>query len=382
MKEAEKNPHSVKKNNFDFSKSGQDLFESKIIEFPQEFRKSLLDRIDQRFFAVLIGSFILHFALVTYFLLNPPPKEKTYSRIAKIQERLAKALKQREMAMETQFAKFEFTEKKPDVEKEEFEKESSETKLAKKSTAKGKASKKTRRQTLRRGKRSSGGGKVKSQEEIADAIGSKGILALLTSTSSIASGEEVEDILGLSGESQQDLDKVLSSLSGIKSSGKPTEGKGGPGIGSAYVKGGRAEGGGGIDDLVSNLGSTKSNSFERSGELVVVSESPLIEGGGKKGIVGRNQDDIQAVVLKHKHGIQYCYERELKRNPNLKGKLVVRFTITSQGIVKSVKIVSSTLNNRKVEQCVIRRIRRWNDFGFNDPSFGDTTIRQAFAFGY
>lgn len=379
MENNERNSFTHDKSNKDTEK---DLFEFKLHELPKEFHKTLSECIDKRFIFILITSLILHIALAVYFINNPPSKESTISRIAKIQERIAKALMEREAQLKSQMAKFEFFEREP-VEEEKAEKRE-EIKVAKASGKKATTSKTNpgRGDNMVRRRRGGGGYRGKSQEEIAAAIGSKGILALLTSTSSVATGQGVEDILFRSGETEQDLDKVLSNISGIKTGGHPIQGKGTGGGGGGNVKGGRAQGGGGIDDLVSGLGNTKLNAFERSGDLVVVSEAPLIEEGGPKGIVGRNQDEVQAVVIKHNKAIQYCYERALKRNPNLKGKLVLRITITPQGTVKDVKIVSSTLNNRKVEQCVLNRIRRWTDFGSVDPLIGNMTIRQTYAFGY
>jgi TonB family protein len=377
MNEAEKNLHSDKQHNFDHKQSDIDFYEPNIVKFPKEFRKTMSDRIDRRFVAVLTGSIIVHFALMLYFLNHPFPKGNPM--LTRIQKQYAKNILEQKAIEDTPIAKFEFK-RKEKLEKLE-KKKSMKSKLAEKSSSRAKSTKPSKKLAERRSRREGGGRAVraKSQEQIAATIASKGILALLTSSSSVARGEEVEDVLGKIDETQQDLGKVLSNLSGIKTSRTAADGSGGNG---ASVKGGRAAKGGGIDDLVSGLGTTKYSSFERSGELVVVNESPLIEGNRAKGIIGRNQDDIQAVVLKHKNAIQYCYERALKRNPNLKGKLVVRFTITPEGTVKNVKIISSTLQSRQVEQCVLNRIRRWSDFGSIKSSYGDTTIRQVFAFGY
>jgi len=191
----------------------------------------------------------------------------------------------------------------------------------------------------------------------------------------VASGSEVADILTGKNYIQKDLDKAISGLSGIRTGGS---GK----TKATNVKGGRSQGGGDIDDLVSGLSDTEGGSFKRTGDLVSIGESILVGGGDGTGTVGRNQDDIQGSILKHNNSVQYCYQRELKRNPNIKGKLVVRFRITPQGTVKDVEVISSTLNNRKVERCVSNRIRRWSDFGAIDSSYGDTTVRQAYAFGY
>ncbi|MFQ6112579.1 MAG: AgmX/PglI C-terminal domain-containing protein [bacterium] len=382
MNEEERNAEFINDNNLEYKSSDIDYYESKRIEFPKEFRKSIFGRIDRCFATVLVGSLVAHTLIVIYFLMNPLPKSDVISKLTTIQKQIAKNILEQKERKDTPIARFELRRSRALQESAVEEKEG--TKLSGKSASKRKSTKRTgkpRGTIAQRGKAGRGVGR-KTKEQIAATIGSKGILALLTSTSSAARGEEVEDILGISVDTQQDLDKALATLSGIKKGGTPVRGKGGSGNGGAGVKGGRTGNGGDIDVLVSGLGDTKASSFERSGELVVVSESPLIEGNGEKGILGRNQDDVQAVVLKHKNAIQYCYERALKRNPNLRGKLIVRFIISPQGSVKYVKILSSTINNRKVEQCVVNRIRRWNDFGAIELRYGDTAIRQVFVFGY
>ncbi|MFQ5707606.1 MAG: TonB family protein [bacterium] len=363
-----------------------DVFVLTEMEFPKEFRKSFVERFDKNYLSVLAVSIVLHVAIAIYFIINPISKEGTIRSIAKIQQRMAKKVLEKEVHLKEPIAQLELLKKKPEEEKEVLKAEGAAktggARPSSRESSPAEGAKKEGPNVARRG-RGSGRPRGKSREEIAAAVSSKGILALLTSSSGSASGEGVEDILGQTGESGQDLDQALSKLSGIKTGGAPGRRKGGAGHGDGGVKGARtAAGGGGIDDLLTGLGTTKSNSFSRSGDLVVVNESPLIEGGSEKGIVGRNQDDIQGVIMKHNNSMQYCYERQLKRNPNLKGKMVLRITITPQGTVKKVEIISSTLKNRKVEQCVVSRIRRWSDFGVIKQSYGDTTIRQTYAFGY
>jgi TonB family protein len=152
--------------------------------------------------------------------------------------------------------------------------------------------------------------------------------------------------------------------------------------GGREVRGSRATSAGGIDALVHGLGEGKTKGVQRTGDLVVGNEEPLIETEEGKTAGSRDQDAVAAVVAKHTSAIQYCYQRELKRSPNLKGKLVVRFVITPQGTVATVTIISSTLNNANVENCVVERIKRWDDFGAIDPAKGNTTIRQVYTFGY
>ncbi len=353
-----------------------DVIDSDATELPTEFRRSFWNLSDRRFISVLIGSFICHILFITYFLLNPLPEDQVMMRVAKIQEQLAKRIQERELELEATRAKLAMNQPRgekpePEAKKPKADKPKPDKTAAKKGTKtqKGKPVARKSRQERR-------GSRGKSRQQIANAVSSKGVLALLTSSSTVASGNEVADILTGRNHTQKDLDKAISGLSGIRTGGSGN-------TKATNVKGGRSQGGGGIDDLVSDLSDSDDGaSFERTGDLVSVGESAVVGGGDGSGIVGRNQDDIQGVILTHNNSVQYCYQRELKRNPNLKGKLVVRFSITPQGTIKDVEVISSTLNNRKVERCVSNRIRRWNNFGTIDPSYGNTTVRQAYAFGY
>lgn len=355
-----------------------DSFELESIKLPKIFRKSWKERIDNTFLSILISSIILHGAFIGYFLINPISEESALNKIAKMQKHLVKNITEREIKIDERLAKFKFSSKAEEQEEavEEPAADEPEKKTAQKQTsgskpqAQSQVAEGTSQRSARKPRR--------TKRQVEEAVGSKGILGLLTSSGSAAKGQEVQDILGTSSRSQRDLDKTLSGLSGVK-----TAGTSGNGIGSgSNVRGGRSEAGGSIDDLVAGLDEAKSGSFKRSGKLVVVSEKSQIESSAGKGGVGRSYEGVAGVVLQHNRSIQYCYERELKRNPLLKGKLVIRFTITPEGMVKNVEIVSSTLDNRNVEQCVGSRIRRWNDFGVIDSSYGDTTIRQVYAFGY
>lgn len=352
-----------------------DVIDSDAMELPAEFRRNFWDSIDKRFISILIGSIVFNIAFVVYFLLNPLPEDQAMMRVAKIQERLAKRIYERELELEATRAKLALNlpqgdKPKPEVKKPKADKPEPDKTATKKGTKTKKA-----KSPPRKSRQERRGSRGKFRRQIANAVSSKGILALLTSSSTVAGGSEVADILTGRNYIQKDLDKAISGLSGIRTGGSGT-------TKATNVKGGRSQGGGGIDDLVSDLSETEGGSFERSGDLVSVGESTLVGGGDGNGIVGRNQDDIQGIILKHNNSVQYCYQRELKRNPNLKGKLVLRFSITPQGTIKGVEVISSTLNNRKVERCVSNRIRRWTDFGTIDSSYGNTTVRQAYAFGY
>lgn len=115
-----------------------------------------------------------------------------------------------------------------------------------------------------------------------------------------------------------------------------------------------------------------------------LSMSALDTGGlyAASSYVERTPEALAAVVSKHNAAIQYCYQRELKLNSELKGEIRVRIVISTRGSVDSVSVLSSTLKNPSVEDCVVGRIKRWNDFGPSEPSKGGIAIKQTYVFGY
>jgi len=219
------------------------------------------------------------------------------------------------------------------------------------------------------------------RERISREVSNKGLLGLLTGTGSAVEGEAVSSLFTETGYGKgvgEDLDRVLSSVGGLKTGGKSGLGLGEEG--GSGVRGERSGRKATIDDLVSDLGGVRSQSLTRRGELKVETPADVV-GRGRKSIY-RSPEAIQEVLLSHVPAIRYCYERELKRNPALKGKIAVRITVGPDGRVKSAVVVSSTLNNERVERCILARIRLWKDFKPIDLGEGDVTFRQVYAFGY
>jgi TonB family protein len=88
------------------------------------------------------------------------------------------------------------------------------------------------------------------------------------------------------------------------------------------------------------------------------------------------QNSVIQTINKYRGAIKYCYERELKNNPSLAGKIVAVFTIGSEGEVRSFQIVNSTLSP-SVGDCVAEKIKRLR---FSKPKGGEVTVRMPFIF--
>ncbi len=80
---------------------------------------------------------------------------------------------------------------------------------------------------------------------------------------------------------------------------------------------------------------------------------------------------VDAVVQRHKAQIQYCYERELKSDPSLAGRVVVKFVVAKDGSVSSATTKSSTMGSPAVEGCINGRFMRMR---FPEPKGGGIVI--------
>ena len=60
---------------------------------------------------------------------------------------------------------------------------------------------------------------------------------------------------------------------------------------------------------------------------------------------------------KNKGAIYALYNRALRQDPTLQGKLVLRLTIEASGVVSACEIVSSELNDEELERKLVQRVK-------------------------
>lgn len=78
---------------------------------------------------------------------------------------------------------------------------------------------------------------------------------------------------------------------------------------------------------------------------------------GSSGKASRSREEIELVFDKNKGAIFALYNRALRRDPTLEGKLVLRLTIDPSGIVSFCEIVSSELDDEELERKLVQRVR-------------------------
>jgi periplasmic protein TonB len=70
----------------------------------------------------------------------------------------------------------------------------------------------------------------------------------------------------------------------------------------------------------------------------------------------RSREEIERVFDRNKGAIYTLYNRALRENPSLQGKVVLRLTINSDGRVTFCEVVSSELNDPDLEQKLVQRV--------------------------
>lgn len=98
-------------------------------------------------------------------------------------------------------------------------------------------------------------------------------------------------------------------------------------------------------------------------------------GGGKK--ASRSQAEIELVFDRNKSAIYALYNRALRDNPALLGKVVFELTIAPWGEVTNCHIVSSELEDSELERKLIARIRM---FRFEDKDVEAMTTTKPIEF--
>ena len=79
-----------------------------------------------------------------------------------------------------------------------------------------------------------------------------------------------------------------------------------------------------------------------------------------KTMAQRSDEEIQVIFDRYKDALYRIYNRELRKNSFLKGKLVLQLTIEPDGNVSKCIVVSSDLNSHELEKKIIARVLRFN----------------------
>jgi outer membrane biosynthesis protein TonB len=85
-------------------------------------------------------------------------------------------------------------------------------------------------------------------------------------------------------------------------------------------------------------------------------ERPLSDGPGPS----RTDEEIQIVFDRYKAALYRIYNRELRKNPTLQGKLVLKLTIEPNGTVSACSLESSDIDAPALEKKIVARVKKFN----------------------
>jgi TonB family protein len=89
----------------------------------------------------------------------------------------------------------------------------------------------------------------------------------------------------------------------------------------------------------------------------------------------RSQKDIVKTIRRRLGGIKHCYEKRLKRDPELKGKIVIRFVIHPGGKVIEVEIAENTTGDSELARCIAATVKA---IRFPSAEGGETSVTYPF----
>jgi TonB family protein len=85
-------------------------------------------------------------------------------------------------------------------------------------------------------------------------------------------------------------------------------------------------------------------------------EAPLSSGPGPS----RTDEEIQIVFDRYKSALYRIYNRELRKNPTLQGKMVLRLTIEPDGTVSASSVDSSDMDSPDLDKKIAARVKKFN----------------------
>lgn len=286
-------------------------------ELPSEVRGSIFKQIDQFFFMILAASMLIHFSGATFIACQPRPEDRELS-LDELPDRFVKAM----MPVPE---KPKPAPTKVDTGTQEAAKEKKDEPVTEKKAEKPASSN-------------------DQKAAITARVQKSGLLKVIGAGSG---GGALEDVLGTS----TGAGDVASALQGAGGVGVATA----ESLSAQGAKGGTTGTQAGIGDLGTNGGGNVG--LAEKGPAAVKGSMQMSAPEVESTDVDREK--LAAYVRARRAAIQGCYEKELKRNPSLKGKIVVRFSITTSGRTSDIDIEENTLNNEAVASCIKTTIRGW-----------------------
>jgi outer membrane biosynthesis protein TonB len=201
---------------------------------------------------------------------------------------------------------------------------------------------------------------VAQDEPVVDKVQTAGILAF---REKFASRSQLQETAQLGSDARLNNAGAEAGLPERKMVTSTAPGSSG-GINLAEISRDYGGGGGEIDGVAVSRVASSIGSGDANG-----SDRPLAAGA----IAGRTDEEIQIVFDRYKAALYRLYNRELRRDPTLRGQLVLRLTIEPDGSVSFCELQSSSMDAPALASQVVDRVKTF-DFGAKEDISAVTIV--------
>ena len=323
------------------------------LQLPASMRGGWAQRLDWPFVICLLGSFVVQVFSLVFIVTRDYPEEP--KGIEALPDRFVSALfKDQEIPPKPKAVNEEDKE-------EEDEKEDPDRKVEKKQVAKAPPVKKeTPEQSARR--------KAKELRKMQKDVANKTILKFIGTDGGDGPGNFLNTLKD--GATDVAISEAFDGTSGMVVANKD-------GISRDRRIGSKSGKVAGIDDGALKTSGGAVGSGSKGKEVAIKGRVKIKKPSEAFGTGSLDPSKIGKVVKRRVKAIKSCYEKQLKRNPDLSGKVKVQFTILGSGRVGEVQALEDTMGEPAVAQCIVSRVKRWR---FPKPDGGSVTVAFPFVF--
>ncbi|MEQ1570476.1 MAG: AgmX/PglI C-terminal domain-containing protein, partial [Myxococcota bacterium] len=91
----------------------------------------------------------------------------------------------------------------------------------------------------------------------------------------------------------------------------------------------------------------------------VVVKPKITTGAGSIDTVAGDDNQVKATVTRYQGQLMYCYEKVLKVDTSLQGRIEVSWSVAGGAVTGMPVIISNSTGDAELADCVVKKIRRW-----------------------
>jgi TonB family protein len=331
------------------------------LQLPANVRRSFISNVDWNLTSALLGSMLMQGALVGAALLYDPPEKPRGIEVIpdRVVELLTKPKKKEEVVKKDD---------KGDDKKEEVVEKKDEPKPVRQPVRK----EETQQAKKPDEKAATPVNDEVRKEEVKKEVANKTILKFLGTTGEGGAESIVDKLAG--GSPDVNIATAFEGASGVQVADADTQERDRRRI---SANGGAGNVAGLKESDIATKAGGPVDTGKKAPEVQVKANVKASEPSETFGTGTLDQGKISDTVKRRMGAVKSCYEKELKRNPELQGKVTMQFTIEESGRVGAVDVKQDTMGDPAVGECIKSAISRWR---FDSPEGGSITVAFPFIF--